>query len=220
MDYGVVLRRAREGDKVVRVARVEQEASENEGVKRISGIGAPYERWTVLYDSPTMRIREKYARSCFSDSLSSGKDVNCCRNHIRSDILGRLSNETLTLRESNDGLHYEVRLNEKDPEAMRIHAQVERGDIPGASTVFRVTKIGTDEEKRDGKWYIDDTIKKARLYEVGPVTDPAYLDTTASANMLRRSTTDEFAAFMEGLESMRETPDELSSFLQTLGITE
>ena len=209
-------RRALAGETVVRLSVAPQAAREKDGEKRIAGIGAPFDKWTVIYNSKWMEIREKYSKGCFAESLRSDEDVKSCRNHIRHDILGRLSNDTLSLRETNDGLLYDVRLNPSDPEAMRVYAQVERGDIRGASTVFRVLDMDTSEKKRDGKWIFEDVIKKAHLYEVGPVTDPAYLDTTATANM-RSQVDDEFARFMAELESQkRADDDELSRFFAEL----
>ena len=166
---------------------------------RIGGLGAPYEVWTTIYDSPGLEIRERYARNCFKDSLATGNDVMCCRDHIRHDILGRLSNDTLVLREDEKGLHFEVTLNPADPEAMRIYAQVQRRDINGASTRFIPTDMDTKEYKRDGKWILDDTIVKATLFEVGPVTDPAYPTTTATARE-RDAARAEWDAFLKTLE--------------------
>lgn len=211
-------RRALPGEKVVRLSVATQTAREKDGEKRIEGIGAPYNSWTTLYKSKWMEIREQYAPGCFTESLRSDEDVKSCRNHIRHDILGRLSNKTLKLNDKDDGLFYDVRLNNEDPEAMRIHAQVKRGDIIGASTVFRIMEDGidTEEKKVNGRWLFLDTIKRAHLYEVGPVTDPAYLDTTAQTHM-RMLVDDEFARFMAELEGQkRSEDDELSRFFAEL----
>ena len=204
----ITLMRARLGEEVLRFAESRQEATEEDSKKRIAGIAAPYKSWTTIYNSKWMEIREQYSPGCFAESLASGDDIRCCRNHIREDILGRLSNDTLKLNEKDDGLYYDVLLNSADPTAMRVHAQVERKDIAGASTVFRVLDMDTKEKKRDGKWIFMDTILRGKLIEAGPVTDPAYLDTTATANMIR----------MAGVDEQRAINREFDELLQKLSM--
>jgi HK97 family phage prohead protease len=118
----------------------------------------------------------------FSEAL-----VDCdCRalfNHDANQILGRTTNSTLVLSQDAKGLAYSISL--PDTTAARDLAKlVERGDISGSSFSF-VIEPGTDE------WVITDdetvrvltTIK--RLYDVGPVTFPAYPATLSEAS--RRS---------------------------------
>ena len=174
--------RIREGSIVTRrsagsltVSRADGEA----GDIGIRGLGAPYDVWTTLWDTPYSLVRERYAKNCFKASLASDIDVMCCRDHKREDILGRLSNDTLELSEDKTGLQFNVRLNPDDAQAVRIFAQVKRQDIKGASTRFMVDEIETKEKKVDNRYQYDDTIVKATLFEVGPVTDPAYPSTTA-----------------------------------------
>lgn len=174
--------RIREGSVVTRrsagglsVSRADGEAGEI----GIRGLGAPYDVWTTLWDTPHSLIQERYAKGCFKASLASDIDVMCCRDHKREDILGRLSNNTLELSEDSKGLRFNVRLNPDDPQAVRIFAQVNRQDIKGASTRFMVDKIETTEKKENNRYVYYDTIAEATLLEVGPVTDPAYPSTTA-----------------------------------------
>lgn len=194
------LLQAREGNQIVRLAQFRQDATDNNGEKRISGIGAPYNSWTTLHSSSNMVVREKYSPFCFRESLRDKEnDIKCCRNHLRQDILGRLSNATLTLNDTERGLEYSVLLNDDDPEAMRIYSQVLRGDICGASTTFFVEKMDTKESKEGRVYVYEDTIVKARLLEVGPVTDPAYDDTSATTHM-RESVEAEYNALLRKLD--------------------
>ena len=174
--------RIREGSVVTRQSAGLLSASRADGDAgeiSIRGLGAPYGVWTTLWDTPYSLVRERYAPGCFKTSLASDIDVMCCRDHKRDDILGRVSNNSLTLSEDSDGLSFDVRLNPDDPQAVRIYAQVKRQDIKGASTRFMVDEIETKEKKVDNRYVYDDTIVKATLFEVGPVTDPAYPTTTA-----------------------------------------
>ena len=163
----------------VRATEGDDDAERSIGIK---GNGAPYGVWTTLWDSAFSIERERFAAGCFKESLAKGDiDVMSCRDHIRADILGRQSNDTLALIESTDGLHFDVTLNPHDAQAVRIYAQCERRDIKGASCRFRVTEIESHEYRDDEtkRYRYDDTILKATLYEIGPVTDPAYVTTTA-----------------------------------------
>ena len=155
----------------------------------IRGIGAPYGVWSTIWDTPYSLVRERYAPGCFKASLASDVDVMCCRDHKRDDILGRLSNDTLELSEDSEGLQFNVRLNPDDPQAVRIFAQVKRQDIKGASTRFKVDELESKEKKENNRYVYEDTIVKATLFEVGPVTDPAYPTTTAD---VRERSGDEF----------------------------
>ena len=183
--------------------------SEKSG-RGIRGIAAPWDSFTVLYESPSVRIREQYARGCFDKSLKGDKDVRCMFNHEPMMILGRRGAKTLTLRDTDDGLEYEVEVNGSDPMAVGVYARVSRGDVAGASCWF----MPTDVEKRetrlpDGRLEIEETIREADLYECGPVTDGAYSDATAAARGIvsafeaaeKRARQAEYDEFMRRLEA-------------------
>ena len=179
--------RVRLGDTVVRTRPVTLTADRGEGddkEMRVSGLGVPYETWTTLYDSGSMSIREIMSRGCFRASLKdSSIDVLSCRGHNRENVLARLSNDTLVLKDRPDGIYFTATLNPDDPFARSLYAQVKRQDVRGASIRFEVDDDDgweTKETKKDGKWYFEDRIKKAILRAVDPVSDPAYPTTTAS----------------------------------------
>ena len=153
----------------------------------IRGIAAPWNTWTVLHESPGIRIRERYQRGCFDESLHSQDDIRCMFNHTPAMILGRRKAKTLRLADTDEGLEYEVEINGADPMAMGVLARVSRGDVAGASTWFMPTEIVTEESRSpDGQVLYDDTIVKAMLYEAGPVTDGQYEDATAAARAIMR----------------------------------
>lgn len=182
------LQRALRGVSVGRLAGpVRATDAEADGPRRIEGTSAPYDSWTVLIDNPRYRLRERYARGCFDESLESGSDVRCCFNHDRNIILGRLSNGTLRLDPKGDGLTYSVDLNAEDPIAMAVHSRVKRGDVVGGSTWFIPIAVNTTRETVEGQFREDDTIVRADLWEQGPVIDGAYEDTDAAARACMRA---------------------------------
>ena len=196
--------RVRLGDTVVRTRQVTLTAERAEGDDmdmRVSGLGVPYETWTTLYDSTTS-IREIMSRGCFKASLKdSSIDVMSCRGHNRENILARLSNGTLTLKDRTDGLYFTATLNPEDPFARSLYAQVKRQDVRGASIRFEVGDDDgweTKEFKKDGKWHYEDRIKRGILRAVDPVSDPAYPTTTASVRQRERAAAD-YDAFLRAI---------------------
>ena len=61
---------------------------------------------------------------------------------------------------------------------------VMRGDISGCSFAFRVTKQNVRETKKSGKVIRRREIQDLDLYDVGPVTYPAYAGTDVNARAL------------------------------------
>lgn len=119
---------------------------------------------------------ESFAPDCWDRSIAEA-DVRSMFNHDTNLLLGRTKPGTLRLSTDAAGLHYEVDINPDDPQAVGVHARVARGDVDGASVWFRVLRQEVD--------YSGDIttrrILEAQLFEVGPVTFPAYEATTAQA---------------------------------------
>ena len=199
--------RAERGELVGRLALADGAcravAGKDDKPSGIRGVSAPYESWTVLYDSPSMRVREQYKRGCFGESLKGKDDIRCMFNHRTEFILGRRAAGTLRLADTDEGLEYEVEINAADPMAMGVYARVARGDVGGASCWFRPTDVQTNERRSpDGKIEVEETIVKAELYECGPVTDGQYTDATAVARGIMQSISEaSYKDFMRAVEA-------------------
>jgi len=129
--------------------------------------GTEYELW----DGAVERI----APDAFSEALSRPDDVRGLFNHDSDHLLGRLSANTLRLSADNKGLRYEIDL--PDTQAGRdVATSIERGDLTGSSFAFvpEVVEWAT-EESRDVR-----TIRSVKLYDIGPVTFPAYGSSSAA----------------------------------------
>lgn len=155
--------------------------------------------------------------SCFERTLQTA-DVRGLANHDPNWTLGRSRSGTLRLGTDTGGLHYEIDVNESDPDGQRALAKIERGDWDGSSFGFRAIRdsweFGTDPAQR--------TLREVELYDVGPVCFPAYPDATANARAAVRllaqqesRSVAELAAALEagGMRSLLEqavdlTPDE------------
>ena len=112
----------------------------------------------------------------FSNTLGRGGRVLAVFNHDENQLLGATDAGTLRLEADDIGLRYEIDLNMSDPDAQRVAAKVARGDLRGSSFKFRPDKDG-DEWGETEQGYPLRTLKSVALFDVGPVTSPAYLGT-------------------------------------------
>ncbi len=118
-------------------------------------------------------ILERIAKGAFSRVIADAQDVRGLFNHDANMILGRTSAGTLTLKEDARGLLYEIDLPDTTV-ARDLAASIERGDITGSSFSFRV---GVEEWKHEKDCDIRTIQEIESLYDVGPVTFPAYTAT-------------------------------------------
>jgi len=116
-------------------------------------------------------FREKIAKGAFDAVL--GDDVRGLFNHEPSAILGRTKSGTMRLKVDARGLHYEIDLPTTTV-ANDLKESMKRGDITQSSFAFNVDedKWGEDEDGR----IIRTITKFKRLFDVSPVTYPAYPD--------------------------------------------
>jgi HK97 family phage prohead protease len=132
-------------------------------------------------------FRERIAPGAFTRSLQSGEDVKCLFNHDANQVLGRLANGTLTLNDTPSGLQFCCRLNPDSQAHRDLHASIKRGDISECSFAFNVDGDDGDDfdEPKDenGQRFMRRTVKRAKLFDVSAVTNPAYggAATTVSA---------------------------------------
>lgn len=133
--------------------------------------------------------RERILPGAFTKTLKEA-DVRSLFNHDSNLILGRTKSGTLRLQEDETGLVFEV-----DPPdttyANDLLVSIGRGDIDQASFAFQVVKdrMSTNAEETVRE------LLEVRLFDVSPVTFPAYPQTdvslrdalTAAGEALRRS---------------------------------
>jgi len=117
-------------------------------------------------------FKETIQRGCFARAIVEKQDVRALFNHNEDNILGRTKSGTLTLAEDKLGLKFSILLA-KSPLAQSVREAVMRGDIDGCSFGFRCVRDRWDGDMR--------TLLDADLFDVGPVTYPAYDQTSVSA---------------------------------------
>jgi uncharacterized protein len=101
-------------------------------------------------------------------------------NHDPNFVLGRVSAGTLVLKRDAQGLVYEITPPDTE-QARSLVKSIERGDVKGSSFGFTISAGGSDWNEDPNSGVTVRTVKKiARLYDVSPVTYPAYTQTDTS----------------------------------------
>lgn len=120
-------------------------------------------------------VEERIMPGAF-DKAIAGDDVRALFNHCADFVLGRSKAGTLRLSADAKGLRYEI--DPPDTQAARdVLAMLRRGDISGSSFGFRERSRTLRESP--GLYVIE--LNDVELFDVGPVTYPAYPATAAAA---------------------------------------
>ena len=139
-----------------------------DGPDRLVGHAAVFNVWS----DPFWGFKERIAPGAFARAIIED-DVRALWNHETGLILGRKKADTLELKEDDTGLA--VVIFPPDTQAGRdAIVSIERKDVDQMSFAFRaITEEWSFKEDEDD----ERTITEVRLYEVSPVTFPAYTDT-------------------------------------------
>lgn len=122
-------------------------------------------------------FRERIQRGAFRKVLDRNPDVRLLFNHNPDHVLARTTNGSLELREDPKGLRVYAELAQTTL-AKDLRVLIQRGDVSGMSFGFRVdTDVWNEED--DGE-LIRTIVSFSDLFDVGPVTFPAYVQTDAS----------------------------------------
>lgn len=122
---------------------------------------------------------ERVAPGAFKRAVAED-DVRSLFNHDANFVLGRTKAGTLILREDDTGLMTET-IPPDTQFARDLQISIARGDISQMSFGFRV-KGEAWEERSDGKWLR--TITDVELFDISPVTFPAYPTTDVGLRSL------------------------------------
>lgn len=153
----------------------------DDGKPVIVGYAAVYHRAAdpgtefVLYEDLTdgFKFVERIAPGAF-DRAARDDDVRALFNHDADYVLGRRAAGTLRLSADEKGLRYEI-----DPPdtttARDLMESLRRGDISGSSFAFN---IRAEKIEKSPKLWVR-TLTDVELFDVGPVTYPAYKGTEA-----------------------------------------
>ena len=150
------------------------EFREEDGQIKISGYAAVFNQEADIGGM----FREVIRPGAFSKAVSRD-DVVLLVNH-EGLPLARTSSGTLTLKEDERGLHISAGLDSSDPDVQQLAPKLRRGDISKMSFAFLAEREEWDET--------GDTplraVLEAKLFDVSPVTKPAYSGTEVGLRSL------------------------------------
>jgi len=167
---------------------VELRAAPDAPEKRVvRGYAAMFGKRSANLGTENYQFFEIIERGAFDEVLKH--DVRALFNHDPNLILARAreGKGTLTLGTDDTGLWYEFTPDGEQSYARDLVCALARGDVDQSSFAFSLVQEGQSwEEKTDGgKTVVLRTIKKvSRLYDVSPVTYPAYPDATVALRSL------------------------------------
>ena len=156
--------------RVAKRAEGDDEPHEIRGYAAVFYNGTPETEFR-LWDDMVERIMP----GAFDDVLVSKPDVRGLFNHDPDHVLGRTSAGTMSLSVDGKGLAYRIVLGDTNV-AQDVAKHVQRGDIDGSSFAFQVQ---SERFRTEDGIDIREIEKVEPLYDVGPVTFPAYEGTAA-----------------------------------------
>lgn len=127
-------------------------------------------------------FRERIAPGSFAKTIQSG-DIRALWNHDANIVLGRNKSGTLRLSEDIAGLALEI--DAPDTQLVRdmVMSPIARGDVNQMSFGFRT--VNDKWAKVDGEWLR--TLLEVELFDVSPVTYPAYASTDVAVRGLHEA---------------------------------
>jgi HK97 family phage prohead protease len=155
--------------------------SEGEGMpQEIGGIAAVINSATDLG-----YFEEVILPGAFDNALSKDYDIRCLFNHEAELILGRTKANTCKVFVNGEGnLEYTWVPDYENPTHMSVVRSIMRGDITQSSFAFTIKEQTWSESEKYGSMG-KRTIKVIdELFDVSPVTYPAYADTEADARSI------------------------------------
>jgi len=152
--------------------------AEGEGMpKVIGGIAAVINSVTDLG-----YFEEVIEQGAFDNALSKEYDIRCLFNHEAELILGRTTAGTCSVFVNGDGnLEYTWIPDYENPTHMSVVRSIMRGDITQSSFAFTIKEQSWSESEKYGSMGKRSIRTIEDLYDVSPVTYPAYQDTEADA---------------------------------------
>ncbi|MBC7193874.1 MAG: HK97 family phage prohead protease [Marinobacter sp.] len=156
------------------LAGVEVRAEDGDGQPKIMGHAAVFNTLSVDLGF----FREKIAPGAFQKTIKEA-DVRALWNHDPNYVLGRTKSRTLKLAEDDKGLAIEI-IPPNTQWARDLMESIKRGDVDQMSFGFRAIK---EEWEGDINSPVR-VLKEVELFDVSPVTFPAYPATDVSVRSL------------------------------------
>jgi len=166
----------------------------NEENRTIRGYGIVFNK-----ESVDLRAGGRVFREVIRPEAVRGvslENVLSMHNHRSERLLGTTASKTMRVGVDEIGVWYEVDLPNA-PTGHDVLESVRRGDTPGSSFQFDIRSDGDKWSMKDGRAFRE-VLQFNGVYEMGPVSEPAYPDTSIAARSLEA---------LEALEKEPEEPD-------------
>lgn len=149
-----------------------------DGPPKIGGYAARFNKYSEDFGG----FREKIKPGAFKEALGKS-DVRALFNHDPNFVLGRQKAGTLDLKEDSKGLWMEVELPDTQFARDLMHS-IDRGDITQQSFGFTLAEGGATWKRHKEYGEVRTIEKVEQLYDVSPVTYPAYPETDVALRSL------------------------------------
>lgn len=134
--------------------------------------------------SQTLGQRKKFVErilpGAFNKALSSGNEIHFLAEHDNAKILSSTRNDSLTLREDENGLYMEATISDTSW-GRDYHTLIKDGIIQSMSFGMQVVK---DSWKKLENGLYERSISDLALFEVSAVRNPAYVQSTIAARSI------------------------------------
>lgn len=145
---------------------------EGDAPKKIRGFGVVYNKRSQDLGGFVEIIRP----GAFKTSLESGKELKSFFNHDPNFVLATTRSEPpLIIRDRPGGIEYEYEIPDTSY-GKDLEKNIAARRVVGSSFAFRTIK---DNWYEDGSTQVREVLE-AELFELGPVTNPAYLPSSVS----------------------------------------
>ena len=166
-----------------------EEANPDEPV--ITGYAAVFDQWSEDLGG----FREKIRPGAFSKTISDGADIRSLFNHDSNIVLGRTTAKTLSLAEDEKGLKVEIHPPATQTVKDLVLTPIKRGDLNQMSFGFRtINDIWSTVDEEDRRELIE-----VKLYEVSPVTFPAYPQTSVQVREAMEASGIDYEALVDAM---------------------
>jgi uncharacterized protein len=148
-------------------------AKDVEGKRSCYGYAAKFD----VFSQDLGGFYTKFSPGCFDKVLLAGADCRFLVNHDPNLLFGRTKSGTLRLKADDRGLYFEA-----DPPStslwLHYAEEIARGDMDGCSFSC---DIEIDQWDFSGEMPIRTVMSISALYDVGPVSYPAFTQTSVAA---------------------------------------
>lgn len=151
----------------------------------LTGYAVRYNAWSdpLWPNGP----RERFLPGAFTDWLATEPDVRALIGHDPNLIMGRTVAGTVSLRETKQGLAFEV-IPPDTTYARDLLASIGRGDVRGMSFGFSLADPEKDQQREvDSKGNEKWTVARAKVHEITFTAFPAYPQTSVGLRDSRKA---------------------------------